>query len=103
MGEDEVKLLEQTVQNNTEDVRDLKTRVKDLEDKTTKQDNQQQLTNQTVTHILEKLTDLSVSFRQLDDKLDRDKEEQLKAYKGAIWKVAIIVVGAFLVAQFGLK
>ncbi|MBT2600932.1 MULTISPECIES: hypothetical protein [unclassified Oceanobacillus] len=106
MGERNVELIEQNVKTNNEDIRDLKKRMYKVENEVRDVKNDHNLTKQSVTHVLQTLSELKDSFKNLDEKLDKDKEEQLKAYKDAVWKVGITVVGAviggFLLFSFGL-
>lgn len=97
MSEDNVKLLEQTVQNNVEDVRDLEKRIGHAERDISDLKTNQQVTQQMLSHVTESITDLRSDFRRLDEKLDKDKDEQLAAFKKASWKVVVsVLIGAIL-------
>ena len=103
VGEKDVQLLEQTVKHNAEDIRELKKRVNYIERDISEVKADHQLTKQNMAHILETLSELKTSFRTLDNKLEKDKEEQLRAYRSATWKVAIAVISAVLLIQLGLN
>lgn len=103
MSDKDVRLLEQNVKHNMEDIRELKKRVGSVEESVSDLKTNQQITNQSVSHVMEMLSELKVSFQTLDDKMDKDREEQLKAYKKATWQVAIAIIVAIFLIQLGLN
>ena len=107
MGEANMQLLEQSVKNNTQDIREMKQEIDRLKDDVSDVKSNQQLTNQNVTHILETLSELKANFKEIDDKMDKNQIEQLKEYKNGVWKIGVTVIsaliGGFLLFFFGLK
>ncbi|GAQ18043.1 bdr protein [Oceanobacillus picturae] len=104
---DNVQLIEQNVQHNVEDIRELKKRVERVEHDISDVKATQQVTNQSISHVMETLTDLKAGFKELDNKMDTSNMEQLKEYKNAVWKVGVTViatvVGGFLLFALGIK
>ncbi|CDQ39563.1 hypothetical protein [Virgibacillus salexigens] len=102
-----VKLIEQNVKHNVEDIRELKKRVNAVEKEVHDVKATQQVTNQSVSHIMETLSELKSGVKELDGKIDASNIEQLKEYKNAVWKVGITIIGTviagFLLFSFGLK
>src|SRR5690625_165425 len=102
-----MQLLEQSVKNNTQDIREMKQEIDRLKDDVSDVKSNQQLTNQNVTHILETLSELKANFKEIDDKMDKNQIEQLKEYKNGVWKIGVTVIsaliGGFLLFFFGLK
>ncbi|RDW18049.1 hypothetical protein CWR48_10620 [Oceanobacillus arenosus] len=103
MGEPAVQLIEQSVKNNTQDIREMKKEIDKLKGDVSDVKSNQQLTNQNVSHILETLSDLKSNFKELDVKLDSDKDEQLRKYKSMIWQVAAAIIIAFILVSLGLR
>jgi len=107
VGEANMQLLEQSVKNNTQDIREMKQEIDRLKDDVSDVKSNQQLTNQNVTHILETLSELKANFKEIDDKMDKNQIEQLKEYKNGVWKIGVTVIsaliGGFLLFFFGLK
>lgn len=101
--ESDVKLLEKTVQHNVDDIRELKKQLErntgDIHDLKVNQ----QVTQNSVGAIQESINELKLNFKQLDQKMDKDREEQLKQYKSAIWKVGIAIVSAVFLMFLGLN
>lgn len=103
MGEPSMQLIESNVQHNTEDIRDLKKRIGKAEGDINDLKANQQLSQHTMNSVMESVNELKISFKAFDEKLDKEREDQLKQYKSAIWKVAIAIVTAFILIQLGLK
>src|SRR5690625_6356561 len=87
-----MQLLEQSVKNNTQDIREMKQEIDRLKDDVSDVKSNQQLTNQNVTHILETLSELKANFKEIDDKMDKNQIEQLKEYKNGVWKIGVTVI-----------
>jgi len=104
VGEPSVELVEQTVQHNKDDIRDLTTKSNNHEERIYELESNQQLTNQSISHLNEKLGGLQVSVNNIDAKLDEDRENrqreekiQLQNYKETANKtmirIAVAVIG----------
>ena len=105
MGEYNVELLEQTVKNNVDDVRDLTKRVGYVERDINDLKTNQQVANQTMSHVMDTLTNLKGDFKALDTKIEKSNEkmyedniDQLKQYKTTMWSVGASVIGSLIVA-----
>lgn len=103
MSERNVELLEQNVKHNMEDIRELKKRVGKMEEDVSDLKTNQQITNQNITHVSSALNELKASFKELDEKMDKERDQQLKDYKKAVWQVAIAIITAFLLIQLGIQ
>lgn len=103
MNEPTVHLVESNVQHNTEDIRDLKKRLDRAEEDINGLKTNQQLSQHTMNSVMESVNELKISFKAFDEKMDKEREDQLKQYKSAIWKVAIAIITAFILIQLGLK
>lgn len=103
MGETNMSLIEKSIEHNTEDIRELKKKVSHHDKEIGDLKINQRVTSNTLNSLTESINDLKTSFKELDRKMDKDKEEQLKAYKSAVWKVGIAIITAFFLIQLGLK
>ena len=115
MGDDNVKLLEQTVTNNAEDIRTLKAKVSEMETNINDLKLNQTVTSQTVTQVMESLTTLKADFKVMDNKMEgnikdihqemqksnermfNNQIEQLKQYKTSLWTVGGSIIGSIIV------
>lgn len=96
MGEKNVELIEQSVQNNVEDIREIKKRLDRAENDVHDLKANQQVTNQSITHVMDMLTDLKAGFKELDNKLDASNDEQLRQYKTAVWQVGGTIIATII-------
>jgi predicted nucleic acid-binding Zn-ribbon protein len=72
------------------------------------EDNAQAIKEQskTLSKINENLTGLNTQLQNLDNrvgKLENNKESQIKRWIEAGWKIGVLIVGGWLIIQFGLK
>ena len=103
MGEPNMSLIEKSIEHNTEDIRELKKKVNHHDKEIGDLKINQQVTSNSLNSLTESMNELKASFKSLDEKMDKDKEEQLQAYKSAVWKVGIAIITAFFLIQLGLK
>ncbi|CDQ22562.1 hypothetical protein [Halobacillus karajensis] len=98
MGEENVQLIEQNVQHNTEDIRELKKKVERVENDVSELKSNHKLTQQSITHIMTGLDELKAGFKEIDDKMDKNQEKQFQSYKTFMWKVGATITGSIIVA-----
>lgn len=103
MSDSKMDIIETTVKHNVEDIRELKKKVEKHEGEISDLKTNQRVTTNALDTLTTSINELKLNFSKLNDKLDHDKEDQLKQYKSAIWKVAIAIITAFFLISLGLK
>lgn len=100
---EEMKLLDQSVTNNTEDIRKLQKKVEENEKHIHDLRLNQEMARQSITNIHGTLEELKDGLKSIQERMQADQVNQLKEYKKMTWQIAGAIITAFLLIALGLS
>ena len=98
-----MKLLDQSVTNNTADIRKLQEKVDMNEQKIHDLKINQEVSTQSINNIQSTLQELRDGLNSIQYRMQEDQVNQLKEYKKMTWQIAGAIITAFLLIALGLS